>query len=345
MRLSHEPLDLELADTFTIARDSLSTVGNRLVRISCEHQGRELQGIGECAPHSYLGVTTQRIVAELDALLGDDALLGEDPFAHSLIEARLRHAVPDCPPVRAGIEAALLDLTGKILGQPLWRVWGLDPGTCPPTSFTIGIAELDYMVEKARRAKRAGHSLLKIKLGTDQDLDMARAIVDATGCRLRVDANCAWSPDQAIAIGRELQELGVEFIEQPIPAGDLDGLRRVTEALDVPVIADESIKTLRDVAAHVGCVDGVNIKLTKCGGLLEATRMIHAARALDMRVMLGCNIESSVGISTAAQLAPLLDHADLDGQLLLAEDPYRGVQVDGDRLILPRDPGIGALAA
>ncbi len=343
MQISHEALDLELAETFTISRSSEDVARNRLVRLTLEYDGREITGLGECPPHAFIGAPLERCVQALDRIAAE-GLGAHDPFAHEEIEARLIELAGDGPPARAAVMMAVEVACGRILGQPLWRLWGLDPARVPPTSFTIGMAEPDHMVEKARRARAAGYSILKIKLGTEQDLEICRAIIAATGLVLRVDANCAWTPDEAVEKGRALAELGVELIEQPIPPGSMEELRRVTEAVPVPVIADESCLRSVDAAALAGSVDGVNIKLSKCGGLREAMRIVHTARAHGMKVMLGCNIESSISITAAAHLAPLVDIVDLDGNLLLAHDPYCGVKAEGSRLVLPTAPGLGVEA-
>jgi len=341
MQLSHDDLRLPLADPFTIARETKTHADNLLVRIAHEQDGQRFQGLGEFAPHAFLGAPHEAGVAALERVAGDATLLGDDPFALDAIEARLLEAIGDCRPALAAVIGALLDLQGQILGQPLWRIWGLDWSRAPCTSYTIGIDSTDYMVEKARRAIGRGFHHLKIKLGTDRDLAMVEAIAGAGDCVLRGDANCAWGADECIEKGRALEKLGVELIEQPLPPEHDAELPRVCEALSVPVVADESVKDSRDVARLAGLVDGINIKLAKCGGPREALRMIHCARAHGMQVMLGCMIESAVGIAAAAQLAPLLDFADLDGHLLLAENPYWGVDNDGERLLAPDAPGLG----
>jgi L-alanine-DL-glutamate epimerase-like enolase superfamily enzyme len=217
---------------------------------------------------------------------------------------------------------------------------GLNPERTPPTSFTIAIDAPEVM---AARARESGWPVLKIKVGAgDGDEARVAAIRRATSARLRVDANAGWTREQAAALIPRLAGHDLELVEQPLAVGDLDGLRWLrAQKFGVPIFADESVKSARDVAAHAGAVDGVVVKLMKTGGLREALRAIHAARALDMQVMLSCMVETSVGVTAAAHLAPLCDYADLDGPLLIANDPYTGVRYDGARLVLPDSPGLG----
>ena len=345
MKMQHEAVELDHIDPFTIAYATHTVTRNGLVKVTHEHDGRMLTGLGECPSHGYIGAPVERIVEALERLAALPDLLGDDPFALEAVEGRLLEAEPDCPPARAGVICAVLDIYGQILGRPLWQIWGLNPAQSLPTDLTIGIDTTDYMVEKALRAKALGYATLKIKLGTDRDTEIFRAIKEATGLVLRVDANCGWAPDEAVERCRELEELGVEMIEQPIEPGDPGAMRRVSESVGVDIIADESCLDSRDAAALAGVVDGVNIKLAKCGGPLEALRIIHVARAHGMKVMFGCNSESSIGITACAHLASLGDYIDLDGNLMVKEDPYRGVVSDGGRLILPDAPGLGVTPA
>ena len=193
--------------------------------------------------------------------------------------------------------------------------------------------------KKVREAE--AYPLLKVKLGTDRDLELIRALREVTDKPIYVDANTAWTPKEAVRMIRELAPYGVELIEQPTKPDDLEGLKFVREHSELPIFADESVKRAADIPSLVGCVDGINIKLVKCGGLLEAMRIIHIARAHGLQVMIGCMIESSLGITAAAHLTPLVDYADLDGHLLVANDPYRGVTLEKGKLILPNLPGIG----
>jgi L-alanine-DL-glutamate epimerase-like enolase superfamily enzyme len=234
---------------------------------------------------------------------------------------------------------ALYDLVGQRLGIPVYQLLGLNPDRTPVTSFTIG---LDTPAEMARKAQKAAQfPVLKIKVGTPDDLEIVRAIRDATDARLRVDANEAWTPKQAIKTINALEPFGIEFVEQPVAASDLEGLRLVRDHTNLPIFADESCVTLEDVPRMAGVVDGINIKLMKCGGISQALKMIATARAHHLRVMLGCMIESSVAITAAAQISPLVDYADLDGALLISNDPFEGVGIERGKLVLSDRPGLG----
>jgi L-alanine-DL-glutamate epimerase-like enolase superfamily enzyme len=231
------------------------------------------------------------------------------------------------------------DLIGKKLGVPLHAFFGLSTARAPRTSFTIGIDDVRVMMQKVGEA--AEYPVLKVKVGTDKDEQVMDAIRSVTEKTLRVDANCAWSPREAVRKIATLEKFNIEFVEQPIPPGDVAGMRFVRENVSLPIIADESVKTSVDVEPLAGAVDGINIKLMKCGGLREALKMVHVARSLGMKVMLGCMVESSVGITAAAHVSPAVDYADLDGNLLLAEDPFEGVLVKEGRIVLPDGPGLG----
>jgi L-alanine-DL-glutamate epimerase-like enolase superfamily enzyme len=327
--LSWEPITLNLKNTFRIAHGASDQRFNVIVHLG--------EGLGEAAAVSYHGESQSGI---MDYLRGTETRLWKDPFQ---LEDILISLPPGSQAARAGIDIALHDLWGKYLGQPLYRLFGLDPARTPETSFTIAIDEPAIMAE---RAARSGYPIIKIKLGSPNDESIVSAIRSATKARLRVDANAGWTREQALAIIPRLAQYDLEFVEQPLPKGDIDGFRWLrhelrSQGVSLPVFADESIKTARDVAAHTGAVDGVVIKLMKSGGIREAMRAIAVARALDMQIMIGCMIETSVGVTAAAHLAPLCDYADLDGPLLIKDDPYTGVVFEGSRLILPDLPGIG----
>ena len=325
MRLTWEPITLDLKTTFRIAHGASDQRFNVVAHLD--------EGLGEGAAVAYHGETQQKIMDYL-ATVADT--LGGDAFR---IEDILNRLPPGSQAARAAIDIALHDVWGKRLGQPLYRLFGLDPERVPPTSFTIAIDAPEAM---AQRAKASGLPVIKIKLGSENDEAIVRAIREATPARLRVDANAGWTREQAAALIPRLAQYDLEFVEQPLPVGDFDGLRRLrAQRFGVPIFADESIKTARDVAAHAGAVDGVVIKLMKSGGLREALRAIATARALDLQVMIGCMIETSIGVTAAAHIAPLCDHADLDGPLLIANDPFVGARYEGARLRLPPGPGLG----
>ena len=246
---------------------------------------------------------------------------------------------PDRGAARAAVDIALHDLWGRQLGRPLYQLFGLNPQRIPPTSFTIAIDEPELMAERARQANLP---VIKIKLGSNIDEAIVSAIRQATAARLRVDANAGWSRDQAAELMPRLAQYGLELFEQPLPVGDIEGLRWLrSQNFGAPIFADESIKSASDVAAHAGAVDGVVIKLMKTGGIREALRAIHTAHSLGMQVMIGCMVESSVGVTAAAHLAPLCDYVDLDGPLLIRNDPYQGVTYNGAQILLPVSPGLG----
>ena len=325
-----ERLMLDLADPFTISRGTQETAENVLVRIS----DGEHEGIGAAAPSEHYGETAATVEAVLPDLLAVVEEVG-DPHALERIERRMAHTVRDNPAARVAVSIALHDLVAKRLDVPLHRYWGLDPETAPATSFTIGLDSTERMREKTESAVEAGHSVLKVKLGTERDREIVDAIREvAPDVRLRVDANEAWTPHEALANIDVLADFDVEFVEQPVPAENGSGLEYVHERSPLPIAADESCVTLADVPHVAECADIANIKLMKCGGLREAKRMIHAARAHGLEVMCGCMIESNAAIAAACQLAPLLDYADLDGSLLLADDPYEGVPMAGGEIDL-----------
>jgi L-alanine-DL-glutamate epimerase-like enolase superfamily enzyme len=304
-----------------------------LVRI--DHGGHS--GWGEAAPVSYYH---QTLDSAEQALTQIQPLLGDDPFLLDAILDRLWQRFSDQPATIAAIDGALHDLIGRVLDVPVWRLLGLDPTSAPLTSFTIGIDELEVMAEKVRQAE--SFPILKVKVGTDRDeavLEMIRR--EAGDKTVRVDANCAWSEDLVADRCRRLARYDLELIEQPTAAGDHEGLPAVRRMGIAPLIADESCLGVEDVLACVGAFDGINIKLCKCGGMRRALQMIHTARSAGMKVMLGCMVETSVGIAAAAQLAPLADYIDLDGHMLLADDPFEGIGGGGGRLTLTDAPGLG----
>ena len=336
MKLSVADLDLSLRHTFRISRGATDVARNLLVRL--EHEG--LTGLGEAHPPGFFGENRERVKATLATLGGDLAGSPTD------IDAALDGLPPEIAAShgpRAALDIALHDLWGQLHGEPLWRLWGLDPAATPVTSFTIGIASVEEMQARVREAER--YPLLKIKLGTDRDLEILEGIRAVTDKPLRVDANAAWTVEEAIEKIHAIEPYGIELVEQPIPPGDVEGLRRIREAIAVPLLVDESVSDAASIRPLAGAVDGINIKLMKCGGLREARRMIELARSLGMQVMLGCHIESSVSITAAAHLSPLADYADLDGCLLIANDPFEGMALDaGGRMVLPDRPGLGVRA-
>ncbi len=338
MELHARILDLHTRHPFIIARGGQSHYRTVLVTLR-DRDG--VEGVGEAAATAYYGETVDTVTA----VLGEYAThLGSDPWAIAAIEDRLLHAVGRNPAARAAISMALHDLLGKRVGQPLWRVWGLDPQRTPMTTFTIGLDTLDRIASKTAEAVAEGYPILKVKLGGADDAGVLAAIRSAHAGEIRVDANAAWSASEAVRKLPMLAEFGVTVLEQPVAPTDIAGLRQVRRAASMPIMADESCVTSADIPRLVGAVDGINIKLAKCGSLREAQRMIAIARAHHLQVMLGCMIESSVGISAAAHLAPLADYLDLDGAALLSSDPFTGVRIDGGVVRFPDAPGLGVHA-
>ena len=336
MKLTHEIITLRTKNPFVIARGGDSEY--RVVRITVTAPDGST-GWGEAAPSKFYGETADTVVSVLPIL--DGAIQEMDGWSLEAMEHTLARAIRFNGSARAGVSAALHDLFAKRLGVPLYKLWGLDAAASPLTSFTIGIAP-DEATLRQRVADATQYPVLKLKLGTNWDERIVRLVRELEPKKvLRVDANAAWTPKYTLRIIPLLQELGVEFVEQPLPAGDLEGLRFVRERSSLPIIADESCLVSADVAKLAGVVDGINIKLAKCGGLREALRMIATARAHDMLVMAGCMIESSLGITAAAHFAPLLDCADYDGAALVSNDPYVGATIDGGVIRLPDLAGLG----
>lgn len=336
MKLTHEIVSLRTTHPFIIARGGTSEY--RVVRVTLTADDGAI-GWGEAAPSKFYGETADTVVDVLPLLA--DAVHQTDGWSIEALEHALATALRFNGSARAAVSAALHDLMGKRLGVPVHRLWGLDPAASPATSFTIGIAP-DEATLRQRVADAAQYPILKIKLGSSWDMRIVTVVRELAPDKvLRVDANAAWTPKSTLAIIPVLREMGVEFVEQPLPPHDLAGLRFIRERTPLPIIADESCLVSSDIPRLAGCVDGINIKLAKCGGLREALRMIATARAHDMLVMAGCMIESSLGITAAAQFAPLLDCADFDGAALVSNDPYTGATIDGGVITLPEGAGLG----
>jgi len=328
---------LPIDGVFTIARESKTAIETVVVRVESERH----TGIGAAAPDTRYGETPDTVDAVLPDLLAAVEAV-DDPLALDRIEDRLRGVVRDNPAARAAVSIACHDLAASHLGVPVSRQLGLDPADAPPTSYTVPIDEPETMADHAADAAADGYSILKVKLGTDRDRELVETVRSAAPeATIRVDANEAWTPHEAVEMSAWLADRGVEFVEQPVPADDPEGLRYVHERSALPVAADESCRVLADVPAVADRVDIANLKLMKCGGVREAIRMVHAARAHGLEVMLGCMVESTASIAASIHLAPLVDHVDLDGALLLAEDDYEGPGYAGGRIDVPDRPGTG----
>ena len=336
LKLLVEQVSITTRHPFVIARGSTNGYKRAWVRLV---DGDGLEGWGEADPSSFYGETLETVLAAFERLKSH---LPSDPFELEAAEARWEQVVPRNGAARAALSAALHDLVGKKLGQPLWRIWGLDPKRAPLSSFTIGLDTNEKIVAKVKEAQE--YPILKVKLGTERDEEILATIRGATDKPIRVDANAGWDVARAKQMIPVLKRYGVEFLEQPLVPDDLEGLlevRRVAADHELPVVVDESCNVAADIPRLVGRVDGINIKLAKCGSLREALRMIAAARAHGMLVMVGCMIETSLGITAAAHFTPLVDAADLDGAALTVDDPFTGATIAQGQIRLPTEPGLG----
>jgi L-Ala-D/L-Glu epimerase len=350
MRITHEVLELRTKYAFHIARAAGPAVRRTVWIRIIDDDG--VEGWGEAAANAYYGETADTVIALLpvyeralnEALSRADGPAGAAAtqlVALEQAERALHHAVGYNPAARAGVSAALHDLVGKRLGVPTWQQWGLDAAAAPLSSFTLGIDEPDVMRRKVEEA--SSYPILKVKVGTARDREVLELIRNGAPDKvLRVDANTAWSAKEAIALLPMLEEFGIELIEQPFPADDLDAFRLLRERSPIPIVADESCHVAADVPRLAGCVDGVNIKLEKCGSLREAVRIVHVARAHHLKVMIGCMMSSTLAMAAAMQVTPLADWADLDGAALMEWDPFEGPRLEADgRMVLGVEPGLG----
>jgi L-alanine-DL-glutamate epimerase-like enolase superfamily enzyme len=333
MDLSVRIIALPLRHAFRISRETMTVQEDVLVEL----RDGDLCGYGEGAPSSYYGVTAAAIERDLESArprIESETL--DDPAS---LWQRMLPVLGHNRFALCALDQAAHDLWGKKLGQRVYRLWGLDLDRTPLSNYTIGIDTIETMVAKMREFD--GWPIYKIKLGTADDLAIVRELRRHTTAVFRVDANCAWAAEQTIANSRELKALGVEFIEQPLPAEDWEGMCRVFAGSALPVIADESCLVEEDVDRCHMAFHGINIKLGKCGGMTCARRMIDRARQLGMKVMIGCMTESTVGISAIAQFLPLLDYVDMDGAVLIAKDVATGVRLEKGRAVFPDENGNG----
>ncbi len=341
VKLTWTRIDLTLRRPFRTATALRTTKQTLWLRLS----DGGVEGWGEAVPVDTYGQTLETAETALPALA---SFLASRPGPSNItvIEKIVDAMLEICPTERAtiaAIDAALHDWLGKNLNTPVWRMLGLDATRMPRTSFTIGIDDLDTIALKVREA--GVYPILKIKLGTPNDEQILATVRSAAPDRtLRVDANTAWPEDELLDRARMLARWNVEFVEQPVKATNFAGLKRLRDTRILPVIADESCVVPADVDRLVGCVDGINIKMSKCGGITEARRMITAARSYGMNVMLGCMIEGSLGIAAPAHIGPLVDYLDLDGHMLLANDPFTGLGGEHGKLTLTDLPGLGISA-
>lgn len=334
MKLRFFPYELQLQHTFTVSSYSRTTTPD--VQVEIEYEG--ITGYGEASMPPYLGQSAESVAAFLEKV---DLEQFPDPFQLEEILSYVDSLSPGDSAAKAALDIALHDLVGKLLGAPWYRIWGYDPAKAPSTTYTIGIDTPEVVREKTLEVD-GKFNILKAKVGVDGDKETILAIREVTSVPLAVDANQGWKDRfEALDMIYWLRDQGVVMVEQPLAVDRIDDLAWLTERSPLPVFADESVQRLGDVPALKGVFSGINIKLMKCTGLREAHRMVELARSLGMKVMLGCMTETSCGISAAAQLSPAVDFADLDGNLLITNDRFRGVTVEGGRLILPDSPGIG----
>jgi L-Ala-D/L-Glu epimerase len=334
MKLSFFVKDLVLKHTFTIAHQSRDIQDTVIVQL----QDGDFFGLGETTTNPFYGMTAENITAKLEE-------------AREIVENRDWHNPEELwdvvypifeanPFAQCALDMAAWDIYTKQKGLKLYEYLKLDPANIPLTNYTVGIDHVEKMVAKM---KEVDWPLYKIKLGTDQDMDIIRELRRHTDAVFRIDANCAWTAEQAIRNSEIMAKLNVEFMEQPLGKDDLEGMKEVFRYSKLPVIADESCIVEADVEKCNGLFHGINIKLVKAGGITPALRMIQNAKQLGMKVMVGCMTESSVGISAIAHIAPLLDYVDMDGAMLLQEDIAAGVQISSQGVVFPEGPGIGAM--
>ena len=336
MKLSWEPYELKLAHTFTVASYSRTTTPD--VQVQIEYDG--FVGYGEASMPPYLGHTVESVCAFLEKVNLEQFA---DPFCIDDILAYVDSISEGDAPAKAAIDIALHDLVGKLLGQPWFRIWGLDASKAPSTSFTIGIDTPDVVKQKTLECV-GKFNVLKVKVGLENDKEMIETIRSVTDTPLVVDANQGWK-DREAALDEIfwLKEHGIQMVEQPMPKERLDDIAWITERSPLPIFADESIQRLKDIDSIKGAFNGINIKLMKCTGMHEAWKMYNYARTLGMKVMLGCMTETSCATTAAAMLSPVCDFADLDGNLLIANDRFEGMVVKEGKMILPDRPGLGLI--
>jgi L-alanine-DL-glutamate epimerase-like enolase superfamily enzyme len=336
MKFEVEPLRLDSSHPFKIARETRAEFD--LFVFTLTHEG--ISGLGEAAPQTYYGESPETVLEAVEAI---DGMLegGPGELLASLNEdgGELREALVGHASVRAALDMALWDLRGKMEGLPCYELFGADPSNTPLTSFTIGFDKPEVIDEKVDAAQP--YKILKVKVGLPGDMEILDRVIARSGKKVRVDANEGWDVEMAIDRTKELFERGVEFCEQPIAHEDEEGLRELKRLSPIEIILDESIVEPGDVYAKSDQGHGINIKLMKCGGISPALDLIAEARRYELKVMLGCMVETSIAVTAAAQLSPLVDYADLDGNLLLANDPFEGVKVAGGKLVLPDKPGLG----
>lgn len=335
LRLSFEAYDLQLKHVFTIASFSRTTTPVMLTKIEWEG----VVGYGEASMPPYLGESHETASKFLSSL---NLQQFSDPFRLNEILGYVDSVAPGNCAAKASVDIALHDLIGKLMDKPWFRIWGYNQEDTPVTTFTIGIDEPEVVAEKVKEA--SPYKMLKVKIGRGTDEEMINTIRKVTNVPLCVDVNQGWKDKQeALDKIHWLKEQGVVFVEQPMDKHNLDDMAWLTQHSPLPTIADEAVQRLVDVPALAGAYSGINIKLMKCTGMREGHKMMNLARSLGMKVMVGCMTETSCGVSAAAQLSPMVDWADLDGNLLISNDPFKGIEILEGKVILPDLPGIGVI--
>jgi L-alanine-DL-glutamate epimerase-like enolase superfamily enzyme len=327
--LTLQTLELPLVHPFKIARGTENAARTAVFHLTWNG----LEGLGESVPIPRYNESVESVLA----YYREHPVRGDDPY---LLDKLITAQIP--PAARCGLDIALHDLIGKDCGKPLYRLLGLDPGKTPLTSFTIGIGDPETTMRKV--AEIGDHPVMKVKLGLGSPreevatIEMIRSKYNGT---IRIDANEGWTAEQAVETLREMERFGIEFCEQPIKAGHPEQLRYIREHSKIPIVTDEDSLVAEDLPKLYGCVDGINVKLVKTGGIRGAIKMIHTARALGMKIMLGCMVESQISATAAAQISPLVDWADIDGPFLTKDDPFSGITYDRGKIVLPDGPGLG----
>ena len=333
MKIHFKMFDLRLRHTFTISRGSQDIVPILLIEL--DHEG--ISGFGEASPSSFYGQTVETVRHSIEAIL--PWLEAQNPMEYRMVLDEAMGRLEGNTAALCAIDLAMHDWVGKKLKVPLYGLLGLNTRSIPPTDYTIGIDTIPKMI--AKMEEFADWPVFKIKLGTERDLEIIRSLREKTGAVFRVDANCGWDAQTTVEKSHALKDLGVEFIEQPMPPSNLDEMDEVYVESALPLIADENSVVPSDIPELAGRFHGINIKLVKCGGIQPALRMVALARAQGMRVMLGCMIESSCCCAAAAHLGAAVDYLDLDGPLLIGNDPFAGIEVKQGKISLSGAPGLG----
>jgi L-alanine-DL-glutamate epimerase-like enolase superfamily enzyme len=332
--LEYKIKQLNLTQTWTISRNSSDVKNNVFVK----YTRNGVFGIGEAAPNIRYNETPESTIEVIQKAI--PVIEKIDPWHFVDMGYAIRELAEEQTAAKCAIDIAIMDWVGKSLGVPLYKYFGLDKNKAPITTFSIGIDTPEVMQQKIQEAEQ--YPILKIKVGRDNDEEIMKAVREVTDKPLRVDANEGWkSKEEALEKILWLEKIGVEFIEQPMPSTMLDETRWLRERVNIPIIADEAVKKASDIPTLATAYDGINIKLMKSAGIQEALRMIWMARSLGMKIMLGCMIESSCAIAAAAHISPLVDYADLDGNLLISNDPFKAATVARGKMTLPDKPGLG----